>query len=284
MSNNQNKTILVTGASTGIGFAIAVFLAKKNFQVLAGVRKNSDGEHLKEASDGKVIPVQLDLLKDEDITNVKALVDREYGGELYSLVNNAGVLSAAPIEMSSMDNFRQEIEVNYLGTVALTKAFLPAIKKVKGRIVNMSSMNGQIPMPIVAGYSASKFAIEAFSDALRMEIKAFGVKVIIVEPGQIKTEIFGKALESYAKLINNMSPKEEEEYGALIKGGDGALQAGNNSPRSPDVVAEVVYEALVNQNPETRYIVGDDAKGLIDGKSTMSDEEMDTQILQFFGL
>lgn len=280
----SKKNVLVTGSSAGIGLAISLALAKSDFNVLGGVRKKEDGEKIQQQSDGKIIPVQLDVTSEENRESVKKLIETEYGGELYSLVNNAGILDVAPIELGDMEEFRRQMEVNALGPLALTQKVLPFIRKTKGRIINISSMNGKVSMPAVGGYSASKFAVEAYSDALRMELAASGAKVIIVEAGQIKTEIFKKSLVAYEKFLERVTPEQREVYGALLDGGKAAIHAGMNSPKAPEEIADVVLQALSSEVTKTHYVVGEDAQGLIDAKSALSVEEVDREILKFFGL
>lgn len=279
----NDKTVVVTGASTGIGFSIAKSLAEKGFKVIAGVRIQSDVEKLK-AYNCNIEPIYLDVTRQFDIDNLAYHINTEYDGELYALINNAGVMLPGPIELSSMDQIRQEMEVNYFGTVALTKKLLFNIKKSKGRVINISTMNGKLSMPAIAGYSASKFALEAFSDALRMELFNAGVKVSLIEPGQVKTTLFNKALDKYNELTLNASEMEKEYYSTLLMALKGAMNAGLNSNTSPEMVAEAVYNSLKSDDPEARYIVGEDANQFLALKANMSDKDMDMQILTAFGL
>lgn len=284
MSNGSKRTVVLTGASTGIGQATALMLAEKGFHVLAGVRKEADGDQLKELSNGAVTPIQLDVLVQADRDNLVKLINEEYEGELYGLVNNAGVVSLNIVELAEMEVMRNEMEVNYFGPLALIKALLPAIRKSKGRIVNVSSANGVISMPTVGSYAASKFALEALSDALRMELESCGVKVVVIQPGQIKTVIFDKAESVYTKMMEGVSKEDMEIYGTLLKGAGNAIQGGKNSPTAPERVAEAIHTALDAETVATRYLVGEDAQGLVQTRKESSDEEMDKAVLGFFGL
>lgn len=281
---NVNKTVLITGCSTGIGFATACLLAEKGFTVLAGVRKNEDKKKLTARGGPNVTPIILDVTKEQDIDAAGELIIKEYGGTLDALINNAGVLYPSPLKLAPMELIRKEMEVNYFGVVALTQKLLPAIKNAKGRIVNMSSMNGRVSMPAVGNYAASKFALEAYTDALRMEIAHAGVNVSLVEPGQIKTVIFNKALDAFKAVAEGVSEEDKNFYGKLMQGVEGAMASGMNSPTDPLTVAECVLNALTAEAPLLRYVVGDDAKGFLEMSQNSTDAELDQKILQAFGI
>lgn len=283
MGNSKRKAVLVTGCSTGIGYSTAHHLAEKGFHILAGVRKESDFEKLSNFH-MNITPVMLDVTDSEAITSVSDMIKEKFAESFYGVVNNAGVMLPAPLELVEMDQMRHEMNVNYFGAVALTKELLPIIKRVKGRIVNMSSMNGRLAMPAVGSYSATKFALEGFTDALRMEMAQAGVSVSLVEPGQIKTEIFAKALEAHGTLHNTMSEEDKVHYDSLMKGIEAGLEMGKQSRTEPSQVAETVYNALTAEKPQHRYIVGEDAKGFSQLLENCTSEELDKQVLAFFGL
>ena len=175
------RLALVTGASTGIGRACATHLAGLGFHVLAGVRDPAD------APDG-LEPLLLDVTSESDV----AAAAERVGGELHALVNNAGIAISGPVEIVPVEEWRRLMEVNLLGQVAVTRALLPAILRARGRVVNMSSISGRVANPLFGPYAASKFALEAVSDALRREVGPHGVRVVSVEPGGIATPIWGK--------------------------------------------------------------------------------------------
>jgi NAD(P)-dependent dehydrogenase (short-subunit alcohol dehydrogenase family) len=178
--------VLVTGASSGIGEATASHLASLGFRVFAGVRKDEDAERLRE----RVTPVKLDVVDEESIATARREVEEAAPDGLAGLVNNAGVSVSGPVEFIPLEELRRQLEVNVIGQVAVTQAFLPAIRRARGRIVNVSSVGGRVALPLMSPYNASKFALEAVSDSLRREVRQFGVHVAVVEPGAIRTRIW----------------------------------------------------------------------------------------------
>lgn len=276
------KTVVVTGASSGIGLSIVEKLSSNGFYVIAGVRSQRDIDRVKKLNPN-IYPVYLDVTRQFDIDNLAFLINSEFDGELYALVNNAGVMKPSPIELSNIEDLREEIEVNYIGPVNLTKKLLPFLRDNIGRVVNISSMNGKLSMPACGGYSGSKFALEAFSDALRIEVYNSGMKVSIIEPGQTRTSIFSKALMAYEK-IEFHSQEDREYYSGILNALGGAMNGGLNSELYPESVADSVYDALVSNDPSTRYIIGEDAKSLLALANSMSDKAMDAQIMNAFGL
>jgi NAD(P)-dependent dehydrogenase (short-subunit alcohol dehydrogenase family) len=186
------KNVLVTGTSTGIGHSTALELARRGWRVFAGVRKEADGEALKREAEGEVHTVLLDVADEASIDSAAAFLAEQTGGELHGLVNNAGVYLGGPLELMRPDEIRKTLDVNVTGLLLLTRACLPLLRAAQGRIVNISSISGLIAMPGVSVYAASKHAVEAVTDALRVELQPFGIKVIAVEPGGVKTPIWDK--------------------------------------------------------------------------------------------
>src|SRR5688500_17312082 len=174
-------TVLVTGASTGIGHATALHLAELGFDAVGAVRKDEDAERLR--AEG-LRAVQLDVT---DAGTIAAAREALGDGPLAGLVNNAGIGVAAPLEFLPLDRLRHQLEVNLIGQVAVTQAFLPALRAARGRIVNVSSIGGRVALPLLGAYNASKFALEGASDSLRRELRGQGVDVIVIEPGGVKT-------------------------------------------------------------------------------------------------
>lgn len=279
----KKRLVVVTGASTGIGCSIAKELADKGFKVIAGVRKQSDVVRLKSLNNS-IKPIYLDVTRKFDVDNLAYEINTEHNGELFALINNAGVMHPGPIELVSMNQIREEMEVNYFGVVSVTKKLLNNIRNSMGRVINISSMNGKLSMPAFSGYSASKFALEAFSDALRMEVFNSGVKVSLIEPGQVRTTLFNKALDLYNKLKKNLNDSDIENYNQLLNALEGAMNAGMYSNTSPELVASFVYDILTSDDPQPRYIIGEDAKQFLSLKASMTDEALDMQILTAFGL
>jgi NAD(P)-dependent dehydrogenase (short-subunit alcohol dehydrogenase family) len=242
------RTAIVTGASSGIGQACAVRLARTGWRVLAGVRREGDAPEGTEE-------LLLDVTDAEQIRDAAERVD-----ELNGLVNNAGIALGSPLELVPVDQLRHQLEVNLVGQVAVTQALLPSLRRAKGRIVFMGSIAGRSALPFLAPYAASKHALEAVADSLRLELKPFGITVCIVEPGSIRTAIWGRSAARADELAAMMDSEVAELYAervaafrsVALKRGEGGAPA--------DRVAEVVEEALTAERPHARYLVGRDAK------------------------
>ena len=186
-------SVVITGASTGIGEACALHLDQLGWRVFAGVRKDSDGEALQRKASPRLMPVRIDVTDAASIAGAREIVARELGDRgLDGLVNNAGVVVAGPLEFVPMDDLRRQLEINVIGQIAVTQAFLSFVRTARGRIVNIGSVSGKMATPFVGPYAASKFAMEALTDALRCELRPWGIQVSIVEPGSIATPIWEK--------------------------------------------------------------------------------------------
>jgi NAD(P)-dependent dehydrogenase (short-subunit alcohol dehydrogenase family) len=264
---------VVTGASTGIGEATAHHLKQLGFEVHAGVRKPEDAERLRAAG---VRPLTLDVTDPESIAAARSEVGE---GPLAGLVNNAGVAVSGPVEFVPIDELRRQLEVNLIGQVAVTQAFLPQLREARGRIVNVSSIGGRVALPLMSPYSASKFGLEAVSDSLRRELRDFGVGVILIEPGGVKTPIWRKGNSAADELLASAPPEAERLYGGLIE----ALRAeadkiDRERGLPPEAVAEVIGEALTANRPRTRYLVGRDAKIRARAAGLLPDRVMDALI------
>lgn len=255
-------TVVVTGASTGIGEASALHLCSLGFDVLAGVRRDEDAERLRGQGSGRLTPLKLDVTDAGSIASAAAEAESKLGAEgLAGLVNNAGIAVAAPLEFVPVDELRHQLEVNLIGQVAVTQAFLPLLRVAQGRLVNMSSIGGRVALPLVGSYAASKFALEAVSDSLRRELAGQGIEVIVIEPGGIRTPIWQKGASTADEIARQAPPAVEELYGPMIR----AMRArtreladGGGLPVA--AVAEVVGTALTASRPRTRYVVGREAQ------------------------
>ena len=243
------RLALVTGASTGIGRATAVHLAGRGFHVLAGVRDPADAPGGTEA-------LQLDVTSADDVTAAAERV----GSELHALVNNAGIAVAGPVEVVPLEDWRRVLEVNLLGQIAVTRALLPALLSARGRIVNMSSIGGRVASPLFGPYSASKFGLEAVSDALRRELAPHGVRVVSVEPGGIRTPIWDKGMDDARAITATMTPEQERRYAGVIAAVGKAVQRIARDGLAPEAVAEVVGEAIASPRPRARYVIGREAR------------------------
>jgi NAD(P)-dependent dehydrogenase (short-subunit alcohol dehydrogenase family) len=255
----SKPSVVVTGASSGIGRAIALDLAK-DFRVFASVRKESDAASL-EAASRSISPIRLDVTDESSIRAAAAAVEKYLGDEgLFGLVNNAGIATSAPLEFAPIDDLRYQFEVNVFGQVLVTQAFLPSIRKARGRIVNMSSISGRVSAPMMGPYTMSKHALESFSDALRRELSPFGIYVSVVEPGAIQTPIWDKGIEAANRRMEKAPPRALELYGAAVqKIRERVANVSQNAVPASEV-ARAVRQALTASRPKTRYLVGRDAK------------------------
>jgi NAD(P)-dependent dehydrogenase (short-subunit alcohol dehydrogenase family) len=248
--------VLITGASTGIGEATALRLAKAGFRVFAGVRKAEDGERLREA--GVTVVHPLDVTSGDDVAAAAARVEEELAGDpLRGIVNNAGIGIGGPLEGLELDDFRRTLEVNATGQLAVTKAFLPLLRRHRGRIVNMTSIGGRVAQPFAGPYVASKYALEAVTDVLRIELLDWGIDVIAIEPGTIATPIWEKSSQEAEKILEQLSPELRDLYGKRLAKMAKVLERQNKRGASPDKVAQAVEKALTSSHPRTRYLVGD---------------------------
>jgi NAD(P)-dependent dehydrogenase (short-subunit alcohol dehydrogenase family) len=247
--------VVVTGASTGIGQATARHLRELGFDVFAGVRKDEDADRARQAG---LSPLILDVTDGDSIERARAEIESE---RLAGLVNNAGIAVSGPLEFIPVDEFRHQLDVNVVGQVAVTQAFLPALRRSRGRVVNISSIGGRVALPLLGPYAASKFALEAVSDSLRREMRPFGVKVVVVEPGGIKTPIWDKGNERADDLMQAMPEEATELYGGVVdKIRAESRKIAEERGLPPEAVAEVVGKAMTAGRPKTRYLVGRDAK------------------------
>lgn len=254
------RAVVITGASTGIGAACAQRLDALGLRVFAGVRRAEDGEALRATTSGRLSPLLLEVTDDAAIAAAVEQVRAATGDAgLWGLVNNAGIAVAGPMEFLPVAELRRQLEVNVVAQMAVTQAFLPLIRTARGRIVNMGSISGRLATPFVGAYSASKFALEALTDVLRIELRPWGIQVVIVEPGGIATPIWERSLATADRLLTEMPPAFEQYYGPVVPIiRKSALRTGTRGT-PPAAVAEVVARALTTRRPRTRYVVGERA-------------------------
>jgi NAD(P)-dependent dehydrogenase (short-subunit alcohol dehydrogenase family) len=253
------RSALVTGASTGIGRATALRLDAAGWRVFAGVRREEDAESLRAEGSGRLAPVMLDVTDAGQLAAAAERIEAEADGGLAGLVNNAGVAVPSPLETIPIEDFRRQIEVNLTGQVAVTQALLPAIRRGHGRVVFISSIGGRIAFPLTGAYHAAKFGIEAVGDVFRQELRPWGLRVSIVEPGSIDTPIWDRG-ERTADQIGARSPRREALYGRAIERYREVVRQTAERGIPPEKVARVVEQALDSPRPRTRYLVGLDAK------------------------
>ncbi len=256
---DPGKSVLITGASTGIGAACALHLDEKGVRVFAGVRKESDGTSLKRSASSRLTPVPIDVTSPETIAAARRAVADAVGAEgLAGLVNNAGVYFGGPLEFSSIDEVRETFEVNLFGVIAVTQSFLPLLRTARGRIVNMSSLSGVFALPFLGPYAASKFGLEAISDSLRVELRPWGISVAVVEPGVVDTPMREKVIATLRKAREAYPPEARELYGPIFGLSERRQERGIRAER----VAVAVEHALFARRPKRRYLVGAEAKSV----------------------
>ena len=248
------NSVLITGASTGIGRAAAEHLAGRGWRVFAGVRKEADGEQLR-AANANILPIILDVTKPEQIERAVREVDLALGGEtLDGLVNNAGVADYGPLALQDLDNFKWHFEVNLFGALAVTQAMLPLLGMdteragTPGRIVNISSVGGKISSPFLGAYAATKHALEAVTDSLRRELILYGIDAIVVGPGAIKTPIWDKADSNVSS-----GPYAGSRWEEPLKNAVNLMTNAGDEGLPPEVVAKAIETALAAKKPKARY-------------------------------
>lgn len=257
----MTKHVLVTGASTGIGRATALLLDEQGWKVFAGVRRDADGEALREAASARLVPVRLDVTDVDEVEAVAKQIDAVAGdGGLAGLVNNAGIAKGGPLEHTDLDDWRTQLEVNVIGQVAVTKANLAAIRRARGRIVFIGSMAARVHAPMMGPYSASKAAIEAVGETLRHELRHWGIGVTVIEPGAIKTDIWEKGRDEMERLTSQLPPEALEMYGPFIDAIGESIERSDRQGIDPRIVAKAVALALTSSRPLGRHLVGIDAK------------------------
>jgi NAD(P)-dependent dehydrogenase (short-subunit alcohol dehydrogenase family) len=271
----MSKNVLVTGASTGIGRATALLLAREGFTVYAGVRKEADGEALGRT----VTPIQLDVTDAGQIADAAARL-----GHLDALVNNAGIGVTGPVEFVPLDALRLQYEVNVFGQVAVTQAMLPLLRAAHGRVVTIGSVGSWITLPFGGPLCSSKHAIRSLNDALRMELKPFGVAAVLVEPGSIHTDAVDKLEDEVEPRLDSLGAEGRRLYGAAYRAMTTAGLKEERSGSSPDVVARAVLRALTARKPRARYPVGKKSRLMSTLGRTMPQYRLDALRLRALGL
>jgi NAD(P)-dependent dehydrogenase (short-subunit alcohol dehydrogenase family) len=253
------RSVLLTGASTGIGRATALRLDGSGWRVFAGVRKPEDAEKLRGEASERLTPLILDVTEAEQVAAVAEQVERGSPEGLDGLVNNAGVAVPGPLETMPLEDLRHQLEVNLVAYVGMTQALLPQIRKAEGRVVFLSSIGGRIAFPFGGPYHASKFATEAIGDVFRQELRPWGIEVAIIEPGSIDTPIWGRGQDK-AEEIEAKSPQTSLLYGAALEKFKKVIQDTAERGIPPEKVAKAIAHALESSRPKARYLVGLDAK------------------------
>jgi NAD(P)-dependent dehydrogenase (short-subunit alcohol dehydrogenase family) len=265
------KVALVTGSSSGIGFETALLLSKSGFHTYASMR-NLEKKNITEIVNTENLPlrvIQLDVNDDISVKNAINKIIAE-NGRIDVLINNAGYGLFSPIEDITLDQVKEQFETNFFGVVRLVKEVLPVMRKQRnGIIVNVSSGAGRVAIPVSSAYVATKFALEGLSESMRYELKEFGINIIIIEPGVIRTN-FVENMKTAGTRSRSESPYADL-IGRTLKGFGGLMD--NSSP--PKLVAEAILNAITSKEPEIRYVVGDDAKSIMKVRKSTSDKEFE---------
>jgi NAD(P)-dependent dehydrogenase (short-subunit alcohol dehydrogenase family) len=281
----QARAILVTGASSGIGRACALALDAYGFQVFAGVRKDADAAALQHDASARLRPLLLDVTDAASIALALEQIAQATGtAGLAGLVNNAGVTIPGPLEYLALDSFRQQLEINLIGQLAVTQACLPLLRLARGRIVTISSVAGRLSMPFNGAYSAAKHALEALSDTLRLELVPWDIQVSLVQPGTIATSMGVKLQRDTDAAIAALSPEGRARYGSGFQQLATMMTEHAQHGASPAVVVAAVLHALTAPKARTRYAVGSKSRQMLTLARLLPDRLMDRIILRFFGL
>jgi NAD(P)-dependent dehydrogenase (short-subunit alcohol dehydrogenase family) len=245
-------SVLITGASRGIGRATALRLSAAGWDVTAGVRQEKDAEALTAASTGPIKTVFLDVTDEDHIAGLDAKLPQQ----LDAIVNSAGIVVGGPVEAVPAAELRRQLEVNVVGQAAVTQVVLPRLRASRGRVIFLSSVSGLISTPMMGPYSASKFALEGLADALRMELAPWGVRVILIEPAQTDTDLWRHADAQLKESVAVLAPAQRELYAKHISGFRKTIPRSQHTAAPADGVAATVEKALTARRPRARYMVG----------------------------
>lgn len=276
-------TVLISGASRGLGRSVAGELARRGFTVLAGVRREEDANAVLKGADGDLRPLILDVTSSTSIASAETEVRKataEHG--LAGLVNNAAVFLLGPFEQTPLPTAQAVFDVNLMGVIALTQAFLPLLRVGRGRIVNISSVNGRLSFPFSSFYSASKYALEGLSDALRVELQPWGIEVIVVEPGVTRTDIRAEGARGWTTLRDSLSAAERALYETPYNALQQILPGIDADAADHTHMVEAVHSALTASTPDTRYLAGPDTVALME-MAALPDRDRDAAFGAMFG-
>lgn len=269
-SSSNQKIAIVTGSSSGIGYETSLMLARNGFLTYATMRNLNKSENIKSVAANENLPIRithLDVTDDVSVRNaVQAILSET--GRIDVLVNNAGYVLDGAFEDLAMDEIKAQYETNVFGLIRTTQAVLPAMRKQKsGIIANISSGAGRFGYPGGSAYISSKFAVEGLSESMSYELEPFGIRMVIVEPGVIKTNIFNSV------VVAKKSQDPNSPYFQIMQNMASAFEEMIKNASSPELVAKVVFNAVINENPNLRYLAGKDVETWMDAKRNMSDEE-----------
>lgn len=285
MNATERKSVVITGASSGIGHACVERMIHSGWRVFATVRKSEDADQLTSEFGPNLIPALMDVTDRSTITAAARQVSSLLGqSELDGLVNVAGIGMMRPVEYVSHKDLQEIFDINVFGQIAVTQAFLPQIRQARGRIVNISSVGAHIAIPFGSLINASKSAFGRFSETLRLELHPFGIHVCTVEPGAINTPAVSKTLGNVDAVIARLPPRGAAQYGEMLRGFARRAYAREMNGSSPDVVAQAVHHALTARRPRIRYRPGKHAKLLTTLPRILSDRILGALLLRIAGL
>jgi len=279
-SSNNQMVAIVTGSSTGIGYETSIALARDGFLTYATMRNLNKAEGIKSAANKENLPIrtkQLDVTDDMSVKNAVQTISSETGGRIDVLVNNAGYVLGGAFEDLAMDEIKTQYETNFFGLIRTTQAVLPIMREQKsGIIVNISSGAGSFGYPGHSAYISTKFAVEGLSESMSYELEPFGIKVVIVEPGVIMTNIVN------TMVVARKSQDPNSAYSRMMQKMANTFEGLMKNSSSPDLVANVVLKAVKDENPNFRYLAGNDIEQWLGAKRNMSDEEFHKMMAQNF--
>ncbi len=283
--NVGKGAVVVTGASTGIGHACALHLAGLGYLVFAGVRSQADAERIGREGSGRLSPLLLDVTNAAAIEQAAKEVRAAVGDAgLAGLVNNAGIVVSSPLEFVPLDDLRKQFEVNVIGAVAVTQAFLPLLRRAKGRIVNIGSIGDRNALPFVGPYAASKSALAALNESLRRELRGSGMEVSLIEPGAVATPIWDKSEAAADERLAKLPPEAERLYGTALEKMRAAAKKVSAGAVPPEEVAKAVEAALTSPRPRTRTLIGTEAKVQAFLRWLLPDRVLDAFFAKVLGL
>jgi NAD(P)-dependent dehydrogenase (short-subunit alcohol dehydrogenase family) len=262
MEPMDKGAVFITGAASGIGRETALIFDKAGYRVFAGVRNAKAGTTLRSEASSKLMPIILDITSPQEIAEaakaVSAILGKHDG--IQCLINNAGIVVGGPLEFLKIEDFRYQIEVNLIGQLAVTQAFLPLIRKAKGRIIFVGSIAGLFALPFSGPYAASKFGLEGMVDSLRRELDSWNISVVLVEPGSVKTPIWEKSFSTGKQRFSDMGTEAHSLYQEKGDAIENMMRSGLNNALLPEDVAKVLLMAMETKSPRTRYQIGKDAR------------------------
>ena len=292
--NNNNKPngeitriAVVTGSSSGIGFETALLLARSGFHTYATMRNLEKSKNITDIANNEKLPLQVVQLDVNDDISVKNAIDKIVAAaenkRIDVLVNNAGYGLFGPLEDISIEEIKAQFETNFFGVIRVTQQVLPVMRNqsIGGTIANVSSVGGRIGVPVLSAYQSTKFALEGLSESMSYELEPFGIRVVIIEPGFIRTNIINSSA-SAEKALDSKSPyfllmqKVKNHFKSMME------NASSSSP--PEEVAKVILQSITSKNPQLRYTVGNDAATIIQARMNMPDKEFRKMVIQNFSL